>query len=544
MPAAHIVTVMVGLTLSCAAVAPSSVDSTRAEPQPPALTPAPRTADSLIPAADIAHDLRIFREAYESMHPGLYRYHTRESLAEQWGALESIAQRDASLRDVYLALSRFSASLKCGHAYANFYNQSKAIKAALLQGDNRVPFRFRWLDDRMIVTANDSDDPRLVPGSRVLSINGTPAESILAKLLPLVRADGGNDAKRRALLSVQGKDEYETFDVFFPLVFPPAGPSFDVRFTPPGATEPLAAVLKPLSFDARAAAAKARMPDTRGDQPVWSFRNDGHELAILTMPGWALYNSKWDWRSWLDQQIDRVIAEGTPNLVIDLRGNEGGLDCGNPLAARLTERDLPLPQKQRFVRYRRVPDSLKNVLDTWDDSFRDWGEVAKPVPTPAAVAHGEQSFFILSDRDADADARFIRPKGPRYTGRVFVLVDATCSSATFGFAAMVKEHRLGTLVGQTTGGNQRGINGGAFFFLRLPRTGIEVDLPLIAAFADPQTPNAGIVPDVPVQVTPADIAAGVDAEMSTVRALTARFETGGGTKPAPAGTPQAPRGNP
>ena len=45
-----------------------------------------------------------------------------------------------------------------------------------------------------------------------------------------------------------------------------------------------------------------------------------------------------------------------------------------------------------------------------------------------------------------------------------VLVNAANSSATFQFAKLVKDNQLGTLVGQPTGGNQRGINGGAFFF--------------------------------------------------------------------------------
>ena len=45
------------------------------------------------------------------------------------------------------------------------------------------------------------------------------------------------------------------------------------------------------------------------------------------------------------------------------------------------------------------------------------------------------------------------------------------------------------MVGQVTGGNLRGINGGAFFFLNLPNSRLEIDLPLIGQFpthiADP-----------------------------------------------------------
>ena len=64
-----------------------------------------------------------------------------------------------------------------------------------------------------------------------------------------------------------------------------------------------------------------------------------------------------------------------------------------------------------------------------------------------------------------------------------------------------------------TGGNQRGINGGAFFFVRLPASGIEFDLPLIGYFPPGLPPDAGLYPDVLVPRRPADIAAGRDAQM-------------------------------
>jgi len=112
---------------------------------------------------------------------------------------------------------------------------------------------------------------------------------------------------------------------------------------------------------------------------------------------------------------------------------------------------------------------------------------------------------------------------PRYSGRIWVLIGAANSSATFEFAAALQRHRLGTLVGQTTGGNQRGITGGAFFFLRLPKSGIEVDVPLIGQFpiSERPLPDAGLEPDVHVQPRVEDIAAGRDAELEEVLRLIA-----------------------
>jgi hypothetical protein len=68
-----------------------------------------------------------------------------------------------------------------------------------------------------------------------------------------------------------------------------------------------------------------------------------------------------------------------------------------------------------------------------------------------------------------------------------------------------------TSFGQPTGGNQRGINGGAFFFLRLPKSQIEMDLPPIGTFPTSPQPDAGLTPDVLVAPTVQDIVNGVDA---------------------------------
>jgi hypothetical protein len=66
------------------------------------------------------------------------------------------------------------------------------------------------------------------------------------------------------------------------------------------------------------------------------------------------------------------------------------------------------------------------------------------------------------------------------------------------------------LFGNTTGGNRRGINGGAFFFVRLPASGLEFDLPLVGYFPPGHPPDAGLKPDVRIAPTVWDIAARAD----------------------------------
>ena len=462
-------------------------------------------------AKDLQVDFGVLREALETLHPGLYRYNTHEQMEAHFAQLQKTLSRDLTLQETYLALSVFVARIKCGHTYLNFLNQRKAVARALFQNRDRVPFYFRWLDERMIVTRDFSAHPHLRVGTEVLAINGVPVATILHQLMTIARADGSNDSKRVSSLEVAGLGEYETFDVYFPLFFPQKSPTLELRIREAPGAEPRTIKVQALSYEERLAPAKAAIDGRHGgDSAVWDFKPLGPGTALLRMPAWALFNSQWDWKGFLNGVFAQLEQQRITHLIVDLRGNEGGLDAGDELLARLIQKDLRIDQFKRKVRYRKVPDSLAPYLDTWDPSFKDWGDTA---------IEPSGGFFTLTKYDDDARGGVIHPAGKPFRGRMTVLVDAANSSATFQFAQVLQQNKLGTLVGQPTGGNQRGINGGAFFFLRLPRSGLEVDLPLIGLYPPGEPPDAGLRPDVLVTPRIEDIARGVDTELEAAKSL-------------------------
>jgi C-terminal processing protease CtpA/Prc len=227
------------------------------------------------------------------------------------------------------------------------------------------------------------------------------------------------------------------------------------------------------------------------------------------MPDWVTYRSKWDWQGFLDRAMDRLIDENIGKLIIDIRGNEGGTECGWHLLERLVDRPIELPVFARRTRYRAVPADLNAVLDTWNNEFRDWGAAVRGPDT--------RGFYDLSR--PGTDERVIKPRGRRYAGAIVLLADSTCSSATHQFAGAVKAARVAQFVGEPTGGNLRGINGDGYFFLRLPGTGIEVDVPLVGHFPAGTVPNAGVTPDHLVAVARKDIASGYDRQMAKAIAI-------------------------
>lgn len=447
-------------------------------------------SDLLAPSAMRA-DVALLRRAYGALHPGLWRYNTPAGINARFATLEAAVARPMSLTAFYLRLSRFLAAVRCGHSYVNPYNQRSGVAAALFDAPDRLPFEFLWLGDRMIVTA-DPFDIGMARGSEVLAIDGLPVGAILDALMPFARADGHNDAKRRRLLSVQGGERYETFDLFFSALFGRGRYMLSIAGSDGRRrTMDVAAVARP----------RPAAPENPG-APAWTMERRG-AAALLTMPSWGLYDSKWDWRGWLDEQVDRLIADRVPRLVVDLRANEGGLDCGNTLAERLVTAPVPFEDVRRLVRYRTVPDDLRPHLDTWDRSFDQLGETAVRM---------NDRFLRLDGRGDQVPP--VAPRGRRYEGDVRTLIGPQNSSATFQFADFVRRSGIATLMGEPTGGNRRGINGGCFYFLRLPGTNLEVDLPLVGRFPITPQPDAGVRPDVIVPVTQASIASGLDAQLA------------------------------
>lgn len=465
---------------------------------------------ALISASELQADVAILKKAYEEMHPGLYRYNSNAQMDANFKALAAELDHDLTLPQAYVAFSVFLAKIKCGHSYPNFYNQPKAIAETLFKNQDKVPFYFRWVNQRMIVTRNFSEDTSLKAGTEVLAINDVPVKKILRKLLTVARADGSNDAKRVSYLEVLGESDYEAFDVYFPMFFPLSSSRMQLLVKEPFASKSKKLNVQALTYEQRLAPIKAEVEARRGAEQVWEFKFLDNKTAYLRMPTWALFNSKWDWKAFLENAFNEMAEKKTANLIVDLRGNEGGESIGDVILSRLIKKDLRLESFKRLVRYRKASEDLLPNLDTWDKSFKDWGESAVDF---------RDGFYTLKKYDDDKDGNIIKASTRPFEGRAFVIVDASNSSATFEFAQVVQQNKLAILIGQPTGGNQRGINGGAFFFLRLPNSKIEIDLPLIGFFPLSERPDAGLQPDILIKPSVKDIADGIDTELIALKKL-------------------------
>ncbi len=441
-------------------------------------------------------DLRILKRALVELHPGLYRYTQSERLDAAFAAAEAEVASGASQGQMYWLASTLAASVRCGHTWASRYNQRADVNELLFKRADKLPLTLRWVQGRALVTGSIA--PGLVAGDELLAINGQPVQTIVRALLPALRADGTGDGKRFAQLDTSATGG--AMDRLFPLRWPPAAGHYSVTLQS-GNGPARAATIAAVTLAERETA----LPPPSSN---WQLRTEGG-TAVLTLPTFAFWQSRFDWRAFITQTFETI--RDTPFLIIDQRRNEGGDDAiGRLLLSHLLRQAHTVPAPRQESAYERVPYELARFLDTWNFGFFD---------RTGKVTRGPGRNWLLPEQPP----RRIEPVATPYNGRTVVLVGPENSSAGFLFARDIKASGAATLLGQPTGGNLRGLNGGELAWITLPHSGVGVDIPLVAGFAPGDPPDAGVAPDVPAEPSFADAAAGIDTEMVAAHTVIQRW---------------------
>ncbi|MEZ4887094.1 MAG: S41 family peptidase [Chitinophagales bacterium] len=463
-----------------------------------------------IAANDLQKDFQILEQALKELHPGLYRYNDKSTIEGYFNDLQKELQTDKTLQESYLIFSQFLAKIQCGHTFCNFWNQPKEVNEAIFMKADKVPFTFRLIDRRMIVVKDATKTEQLPMGTEILKINNIEVATIVDSLLTVVKTDGDNVGSQLENMQLSGTGEFEDFDVFFSLFFPPQNGKFEVKAMDLQANKAFELSLNAVSRGQRFEVLEKRYGKQASSyDDMWSFEIWNKQTAYLQLGTFVTWKMEMNWKQFLKDAFVEIHAKNIPNLVIDIRGNAGGMDDVTRMVADfLLTKDITLSASRSLLTYEKVPENLNGYLSTWDDKFRDRTGKLKSV---------EGGFYTF--KKATGEPETIKANKNAYGGKTYLIVNAANSSATFFMAKYFKQHGLATLVGQETGGNRKGTTGGNMFFLQLPHSKIEIDIPLIGDYPLGEQPNEGIQPDVLVRPNVEDVVNGVDTELEVVKKL-------------------------
>jgi len=382
---------------------------------------------------------------------------------------------------------------------------------------NVLPYLFKIINGKIIITHNLSKNSATRRGDEIISINGTSSSAIIDSLLTVSRADGTHGlVKMQDNLNLTAyfasAKQYSLFDIYFPLFFPqnfnPMVYHLTIR-TSKG--KRMVTDVKALSKIERQKIYNERF-SKEAAQPKWFFDQLNQKCAYLKLNDFSVWNWKRDYKKYLDSVFVQLRYAGTPNLVVDIRDNEGGDDeARNEVLSYLLKQSF-VYQIKRGYRFLSVPESLMPFLETWDESFK------KPKPASGYVLATTGLYYRKGLHLADT----LLPKANYFKGQLYLLTNATNSSSSFFMADILQQAKAAQIIGELTGGSKQGINGGQFFFLMLPGSAIEVDIPLIWQAPVQVRPDQGIIPNVLIKTVQSDVARGIDPQLQYLYRLTLR----------------------
>ncbi|NJO25281.1 MAG: hypothetical protein HC867_05110, partial [Bacteroidia bacterium] len=106
----------------------------------------------------------------------------------------------------------------------NPWNQTEETTNTFFS-NSYIPFLYRVIDRKFIITHNLSEQPNIKAGDEIISINGVKVKRIIDSLLTVSRSDGKNGiSKMLDNLNIVPIDidttNFALFDIYFPMFFP------------------------------------------------------------------------------------------------------------------------------------------------------------------------------------------------------------------------------------------------------------------------------------------------------------------------------------
>ncbi|UCG27013.1 MAG: hypothetical protein JSV24_08535, partial [Bacteroidales bacterium] len=346
------------------------------------------------------------------------------------------------------------ANIGCGHTTVwmpmDYWNQN---------ADNLFPLRIRLIEDLVLAAGSYTESEQVPRGSVLREINGKPINEIIREMIANYPADAMNPYFKRKAVERR-----------FPMIyarrfgFPE---NYTIVYVQPGRTAPDTLTLCPANNDS----VRAVVFKNFNNPELWMHLIPEKNTMVMRIETFIYYDRVPYFTHFIDSCFNVIHEKKVKNLILDLRGNDGGDPfCAAPLLSYLEPEPLPY-FAEPYGKYSMLADSIPRA---------------------------ERAF----------------------NGNLYVLIDGRCFSTNGHFCSLLKYHKIGTFVG-TPGGSTYKCNAGRNTNIILKNTRIMLYFgrSTFAAAVQGMDKAKPIMPDIPVHETYTDFLNGKDVFMETALKL-------------------------
>ena len=327
-----------------------------------------------------------------------------------------------------------------------------------LGANNFFPLQLKLIEGKAVVAGYYNDTAQVPIGSVIQKINSRHIDEIIKEVENTIFADAMNKQFQKA-----------GFEKRFPMVYSSIygfPGEYVVTYTLPGEKTGITTKLIPTDLESVRKIAFKNFNHPSLTLDLIEEKN----IAVVKIPTFGFYDRVEYFTRFLDSSFQEIKNKNITNLILDLRGNDGGDPfCSVPLFSYLEKEPVKYFAKE-YGRY---------------------SKFAKPVPL------AENNF----------------------TGNLYTLIDNYCGSTNGHFCALLKYHKIGKLVG-TGGGATYKCNASVEEF-RLKNTHLIVNVAkqTYSAAVVGMDKTKGVEPDYVIEQTYKDFMSGTDTVMKLTQNL-------------------------
>ena len=447
-------------------------------------------------AENLNSDVALLKRALSDLHPGYNRYISTKDLESLWTTLSIKSQKTNPLA-FYTDVSQLLATLRCEHTKAELPPNLEANKKARF-----MPFTFKLFDNKMYISESSIGLPK---GTEIKTIDGIPIEDILNKIRSHVAVDGYTthtiDPKIEQDFDLLGSN-FEVFYANAVLGLDDFPESFTIQYHEKSKSSLVTEKFRAISFDEWLNLLDK--PYRLDFKDAVSVKYQG-STTILTVDTFVNYRQPVNAEELFAEIFYDIHNKSVDKLIVDLRNNGGGSDdAQNALLRHLYNRPFKV-NSAAYVTATNLKD-WRGTLNTWSDNIFDI-DVSQFKKTDLG--------YQLPSHLLGVNYQLQTPSENHFKGNIILLTSANNSSASAALLAHLGQQENVRLVGSKTGGNQGGTTATIMAFLKLPKSGVTVRIPLIRNQYNIENSEDGMGtnPDIEVVTTIEDWLENIDPQM-------------------------------